>query len=48
MGNWREKFWQKVNKKIDKEDMRLMEAGLELVEVNDLMSDIVKEIELKK
>jgi ubiquinone/menaquinone biosynthesis C-methylase UbiE len=28
MGDWREKLWQKVNKKIDKDGMRLLEAGV--------------------
>jgi ubiquinone/menaquinone biosynthesis C-methylase UbiE len=28
MGDWREKLWKKTNKKIDKEGMRLLEAGI--------------------
>ena len=38
---WGANINRKTMKNIDK-------AGLKLVEVNDLMSDIVKEIELKK
>ena len=28
MGDWRQNLWQKVNEKITKEDMRLLEAGV--------------------
>lgn len=28
MGDWRENLWQKVNEKIDKNDIRLLEAGV--------------------